>query len=92
MLINTYIIKEDIMTVNQAVYKRLEEILKQKLMSFYRLQRKSGVTPATFQSLRGPNRKGVNLKTVLILINALEITPEEFFASPLFKEENLVLD
>ena len=80
------------MTVNQAVCKRIEQILKSKLMSFYRLQIKSGVTPATMQSLRNPARKGCNLKTVLILIHALEITPQEFFDSPLFKEENLQLD
>ena len=80
------------MTVNKAVYKRIEQILKQKLMSFYRLQQKSGVTPSTMQSLRGENRTGCNLKTILLLIYALEVSPKEFFDSPLFDEENLKIE
>ena len=35
------------------------------------------------------NRKGVNLTTLLQLIQTLDISAKEFFDSPLFDEENL---
>ena len=80
------------MNLNQAVMKRVEEILKQKLMSYYRLEINSGVTHSTMQKLKSADRTGCNLKTIFLLIYGLGVTPEEFFASPLFKEENIQID
>ena len=53
---------------------------------------KSGITHSTFQGLKSDKRTSCNLKTVMQLIYALDVTPQEFFDSPLFNEENLELD
>ena len=36
--------------------------------------------------------KGVNLTTLIVVIRTLGVSVEEFFASPLFSEENLEID
>lgn len=77
------------MTVCGAVVKRLREITDGKNISLYKLQKDSGIPEGTFLSLIYGNRKGVNLTTLLQLIQTLDISAKEFFDSPLFDEENL---
>ncbi len=77
------------MTVCGAVVKRLREITDSKNISLYKLQKDSGIPEGTFLSLIYGSRKGVNLTTLLQLIQTLDISAKEFFDSPLFDEENL---
>ena len=77
------------MEVSKAVVKRLREISDSKNISLYKLQKDSGIPKGTFLSLIYNDRKGVNLTTVLQLVQALNISAKEFFDSPLFDEENL---
>jgi len=77
------------MNVCKAVLKRIREIADSKNISLYKLQKDSGIPEGTFLSLIYGNRKGVNLTTLLQLIQTLEISAKEFFDSPLFDEENL---
>ena len=72
-----------------AVVKRLRELADSKNISLYKLQKDSGIPEGTFLSLIYGNRKGVNLTTLLQLIQTLGVSPKEFFDSPLFNEENL---
>lgn len=77
------------MKVCSAVVKRLRELADSKNISLYKLQKDSGIPEGTFLSLIYGNRKGVNLTTLLQLIQTLGVSPKEFFDSPLFNEENL---
>lgn len=77
------------MKVCDAVVKRLRELADNKNISLYKLQKMSGIPEGTFLSLMYGNRKGVNLTTLLQLIQTLGVSPKEFFDSPLFNEENL---
>ena len=77
------------MKVCSAVVKRLRELADSKNISLYKLQKDSGIPEGTFLSLIYGNRKGVNLTTLLQLIQTLDISAKEFFDSPLFDEENL---
>ena len=77
------------MKVCDAVVKRLRELADNKNISLYKLQKTSGIPEGTFLSLMYGNRKGVNLTTLLQLIQTLGVSPKEFFDSPLFNEENL---
>ncbi|MBQ6922974.1 MAG: helix-turn-helix transcriptional regulator [Clostridia bacterium] len=77
------------MKVCSAVVKRLRELADSKNISLYKLQKDSGIPEGTFLSLIYGNRKGVNLTTLLQLIQTLGVSPKEFFDSTLFNEENL---
>lgn len=77
------------MKVCKAVVTRIREVADAKNISLYKLQKNSGIPEGTFLSLIYGNRKGVNLSTLLQLIQTLGISAKEFFDSPLFDEENL---
>ena len=79
----------EIMKVSQAVALRINEILKEKQMSRYKLENLSGVPKGTIICLMSAKYKGVNLTTLILLIRAMGISVEEFFKSPLFDDENL---
>ena len=77
------------MNVCKAVVTRLKEVANTKNMSLYKLQKDSGISEGTFLSLIYGDRKGVNLTTLLQLIQTLDISAKDFFDSPLFDETNL---
>ena len=77
------------MKVCKAVVTRIREVADAKNISLYKLQKDSGVPEGTFLSLIYGNRKGVNLTTLLQLIQTLGVSAKEFFDSPLFNEDNL---
>ena len=80
------------MKVSKAVVQRLRELADAKNISLYKLQKDSGMPEGTFLSLIYGNRKGVNLTTLLQLIQTLQLSAKEFFDSPLFDENNLDID
>ncbi len=77
------------MTVSQAVAMRVREILKEKGMSVYRLEKITAMPHNSMQTVMRADNKSVNLKTVLLLIRGLGVTAKEFFDSPLFEDEDL---
>lgn len=79
-------------TVANAVSVRLREILKQKGMSIYRLEKITAMSHNSMQTIMRADNNSVNLKSVLLLIRGLDITAKEFFDSPLFEDEDLEID
>ncbi|MGN0822487.1 MAG: hypothetical protein ACI4NG_01810 [Candidatus Gallimonas sp.] len=79
-------------TVANAVSLRVREILKQKNMSIYRLEKITAMPHNSMQTVMRADNNSVNLKTVLLLIKGLEITAKEFFDSPLFEDDELDID
>ncbi len=80
------------MNINQALSKRIREILKQKEMSQYELEMRSGLYHSTLSCLLNCRYNSANIKTIFI-IQALDITILEFFDSPLFADlYNIDLD
>lgn len=77
------------MTVSQAVTARIREILAKEEKSLYRLEMDSGLSKGTFNSLMYNRNKSVNLTTIIVITQTLGITLEQFFASPLFEQENI---
>lgn len=81
------------MNINQALSKRIREILKQKEMSQYELEMRSGLYHSTLSCLLNCRYNSANIKTIFIIIQALDITILEFFDSPLFVDlYNINLD
>lgn len=91
---NTKKIKEtiNVNTVAEVVVKRIKEILSEKGMSIYRLEKITAMSHSTMQTLMRADNNSVNLKTVLLVIRGLGISTAEFFNSPLFDDEDLDID
>ena len=77
------------MQLNQAVSKRLTELLDERKMTQYQLYMKSGVPKSTIGNLVNCTYDSMKLRVLHELCQGMEISIPEFFASPLFKEENL---
>ena len=77
------------MQLNQAVSKRLTELLDERKMTQYQLYMKSGVPKSTIGNLVNCTYDSMKLRVLHELCQGLEISISDFFASPLFEEENL---
>ena len=77
------------MKLNQAISERLAELLKEKQMTQYQLFIKSGVPKSTIGNVINCSYDSVKLRIIHEMCQGLEIGIDTFFASPLFKEDNL---
>ena len=75
--------------LNEAVSKRLTELLSERNMTAYQLYMKSGVPKSTIGNLLNCAYPSMKLRIIHELCQGLEIDISEFFASPLFHETNL---
>ncbi len=77
------------MQLNEAVSKRLEELLKQRDMTQYQLYMKSGVPKSTIGNIINCTYPSMKLRIIHELCQGLDISITEFFQSPFFDESNL---
>ena len=70
--------------ISEAVTIRLKELLDERGLSVYKLERRSAVSHDTLKSIMKGKTKGVNLKTLIALSDGLGITVSEFLNSELF--------
>ena len=77
------------MKLNEAVSKRLSELLDERNMTQYQLYMKSGVTKSTIGNIINCSYDSVKLRIIHEMCQGLEIGIDTFFASSLFKEDNL---
>lgn len=77
------------MLLNEAVSRRLTELLKEKDMTQYQLYMKSGVPKSTIGNVVNCSYDSVKLRIVHEMCQGLGISICEFFQSPLFEETNL---
>ena len=78
--------------ISEAVTIRLKELLDERGLSVYKLERRSAVSHDTLKSIMKGKTKGVNLKTLIALSDGLGITVSEFLNSELFSCYNLNMD
>ncbi len=77
------------MQLNEAVSRRLAELLQQRGMTQYQLFVKSGVPKSTIGNVMHCAYDSVKLRVIHEICQGLEISVSEFFRSPLFEESNL---
>lgn len=77
------------MQLNQAVSRRLTELLAEKNMTQYQLYMKSGVPKSTIGNVVNCSYDSVKLRIVHELCQGLDISICDFFQSPLFEENSL---
>lgn len=77
------------MQLNEAISKRLRELLAQRKMTPYQLFISSGVPKSTIGNVLNCAYDSVKLRIIHELCQGLEIGISDFFQSPLFDENNL---
>ena len=77
------------MTVNDAVAKRITQLLADKKMTQYRLEQQSGIQHGHMQWIMSGKSKTVTLSTVMMLANGFGMTVIEFLNDEMFLFENL---
>ena len=77
------------MQLNEAVSKRLTELLQINQLTPYQLYMKSGVPKSTIGNILNCTYPSMKLRIIHELCQGLDISITEFFQSPLFREDNL---
>lgn len=77
------------MNLADAIATRLEELMQEYHITQYKLFKLSGVQQSTISGIRSKKYKSVNLRIIYELADGLGLGLDEFFASPLFKRENI---
>ena len=78
------------MQLNEAISVRIRELCRQKGWTQYQLSMKSGVPQSTLSTVMNCAFPSVKLRIIYEICEGLEISLEEFFASPLFDRETLI--
>lgn len=74
------------MKLNEAVSKRLLELLDERKMTQYQLYMKSGVPKSTIGNVINCSYDSVKLRIIHEMCQGMGIGIDTFFASPLFQE------
>lgn len=77
------------MQLNEAVSRRLKELLSKKNMTQYQLFMKSGVPKSTIGNIINCTYPSMKLRVIHEICQGLEISVPDFFQSDLFDENNL---
>lgn len=80
------------MKINDALIVRINELKEKKGYSQYKLAKASAVPETTLVSINKGRSKSIEVKTIYLLCEGLEITLKDFFDSPLFQTENLQME
>jgi len=79
-------------TVNDAVAKRVTQLLAEKKMTQYRLEQQSGIQHGHMQWIMSGKSRTVTLSTVMMLANGFGMTVIEFLNNDMFLFENLEVE
>ncbi len=76
-------------TINHALALRINELLKEKKKTRYKLAMDSGVPHSTLKNIMHETISDNLLSTVILIAGGFEMTVSQFLDSTLFDEENL---
>ncbi len=77
------------MTLSLALATRINELIKKKKITQYRLSMNSGVPAPYISEIRHCKNKTTALYIVYDIAQGFDMTLQEFFDSPLFSYENI---
>lgn len=80
------------MSINETVAKRIIKLLKEKDMTQYRLEQKSGVFHGAMNRILSGQNKTVTLTTMYKLARGFDMTIFEFLDDDLFRSEDIEID
>lgn len=82
-------VEVEVLQLNQAISKRIMQLLEKQGMTQYELFMKSGVPRSTIGNLVNCAYDSVKLRIIHEICQGFGISLESFFSSPLFDEDNL---
>lgn len=77
------------MKLNEAVAYRIKELCRERGITQYRLHLKTGVPQSTLSTIMKCSFPSMKLRIIYEICDGLEINLEDFFASEIFKRENI---
>ncbi|WP_251547824.1 helix-turn-helix domain-containing protein [Pumilibacter intestinalis] len=80
------------MTTNDAVAKRISKLLKEKDITIYRLEQKSGVYHGAMDRIMKGKNRSIVLSTIYKLARGFNISIYEFLDDDVFRSEDLEID
>ena len=80
------------MTVNDAVAKRISDLLIEKNMSQYRLEQESGIQHGSMQCIMNGRNKTVTLSTIIMIARGFGISLVEFLNDDIFSSDDLEVE
>ena len=80
------------MQIQKAVALRLINLLSEKDMTRYSLCKKIAMSESTLYNIINEKCKSVNLSTLFLIAQGLDITVQEFLDSPLFSKDNIDIE
>lgn len=80
------------MTTNEAVAKRISKLLREKKMTQYKLEQKSGVYHGSMNRITRGQNFTVTLATLYKLARGFDMTLLEFLDDDIFRSEELEVD
>ncbi len=80
------------MNLNRAFALRLSNLLLEKKMSKYKLEKETGLTHSALRYIFNEVNTDVKFSTIVKVCNALNISIAEFFSDDLFDLNNLDID
>ncbi len=80
------------MTVNDAVARRISQLLSEKNMSQYRLEIESGIQHGSMQCIMNGRNKTVTLSTLILIAKGFGISLAEFLNDEIFNPDNLDIE
>lgn len=78
-----------VVKLNEAVAYRIKELCKERGITQYQLYLKTGVPQSTLSTIMKCSYPSMKLRIIYEICDGLEIDLEEFFASDVFKRENI---
>ncbi len=80
------------MKLNELISEKLERLRKDRGLAVYTLCNKAAISYETYRSIRKNKNKDIYLRTLLILLRVLDVSPQAFFSDPAFSDEDLDID
>lgn len=80
------------MTVNEAVARRVEKLLKERGISQYRLEQDSGIVHGSMECIMKRRNKTVTLSTVMMLARGFKMSLLQFLDDDIFTSEELEIE
>lgn len=80
------------MIIGKAVQKRVENLLREKGLTQYRLERKSGILHGTMNSIMKGKNKDIELGTIMMLARGFEMSFLDFLNDELFLSDELEIE
>lgn len=80
------------MTVNNAVAKRISDLLAQKNMTQYRLEQLTGIQHGSMQCIMNGRNKTVTLSTIILIADGFGMSVSEFLSDEIFSLSSLEIE